>query len=122
MNTLILGIANLLPGDAGVGVHPARLLEGQGPLAASWLIPRIASDFPQRLAAHDLGLRNLQESFDPTGDAPGVVLYAVSIDLPDDMTTAFSPPASAALPGLAAAVLAEVRDRGRGGNWSHRKK
>lgn len=73
------------------------------------LTPRFASDFPPSLAAHDIGLRDLLESFYLTGDAPEVALYAVSIHLPQDMTTELSPPVAAALPDLAAAILAEVR-------------
>ncbi len=74
------------------------------------LVPRFASDFPPSLAAHDIGLRDLLESFYLTGDgAPDVVLFAVSISLPQDMTTTLSPPVAAALPELAAAIRAEVR-------------
>ncbi len=72
------------------------------------LVPRFASDFPPSLAAHDIGLRDLLESFYLTGEAPEVVLYAVSIDLPQDMTTELSAPVAAALPALAAAVRAEA--------------
>jgi hydrogenase maturation protease len=73
------------------------------------IVPRFASDFPPSLAAHDIGLRDLLESFYLTGDSADVVLYAVSIELPQDMTTELGPAVAAAVPGLAKAIMAEVR-------------
>jgi hydrogenase maturation protease len=83
--------------------------DGNPPGTVQRLLPRFASDFPPSLSAHDIGLRDLLESFYLTGTPPEVVLYAVSIDLPQDMTTDLGPPVAAALPGLAEAVLAEAR-------------
>ena len=147
MDTLILGIGNLLLGDEGVGVHVVRriledgplppgvegldggtgslvLLEpmqaarrillidatadGEAPGTVRRLVPRFSSDYPPSLAAHDIGLRDLLDSFYLTGQAPNVVLFAVSISLPQDMTTELSPEVAAAVPGLAAAVRAEL--------------
>lgn len=147
MDTLILGIGNLLLGDEGVGVHVARhilegaplpagvecldggtgslvLLEpmqeagrmilvdatadGQAPGTIRRLVPRFSSEYPPSLAAHDIGLRDLLDSFYLTGDAPDVVLFAVSIALPQDMTTDLSPAVAAAVPEVARQVLAEL--------------
>lgn len=73
------------------------------------IVPRFASDFPPSLAAHDIGLRDLLESFYLTGGgAPDVVLYAVSIHLPQDMTTELSPAVAAAVPRVAAAIRSEA--------------
>ncbi len=147
MDTLILGIGNLLLGDEGVGVHVARhilegdplpegvecldggtgslvLLEpmqearrmilvdatadGQPPGTIRRLVPRFSSEYPPSLAAHDIGLRDLLDSFYLTGDAPDVVLFAVSIALPQDMTTELSPAVAAAVPDVARRVIQEL--------------
>jgi hydrogenase maturation protease len=147
MDTLILGIGNLLLGDEGVGVHVARhilegeplpagvecldggtgslvLLEpmqaarriilvdatadGQAPGTIRRLVPRFSSEFPPSLAAHDIGLRDLLDSFYLTGDAPEVILFAVSIALPQDMTTELSAPVVAVVPEVARRVRIEL--------------
>ena len=82
--------------------------DGRPPGTVQRLRPRFASDFPPSLAAHDIGLRELLESFYLTGDAPDVVLYAVSIALPQDMTTELSPEVAAVVPEVARAVLVEA--------------
>jgi len=146
MDTLILGIGNLLLGDEGVGVHVARhILEGE-PLPAGVecldggtgslvllepmqaarriilvdatadgqpsgtirrLVPKFSSEFPPSLAAHDIGLRDLLDSFYLTGDAPDVILFAVSIELPQDMTTELSAPVAAVVAEVARLVRIE---------------
>jgi hydrogenase maturation protease len=82
--------------------------DGQAPGTVSRLRPRFASEFPPSLTAHDIGLRDLLESFYLTGDAPEVVLFAVSITLPQDMTTELGPEVAAIVPDLARAVRAEA--------------
>jgi hydrogenase maturation protease len=147
MDTLLLGIGNLLLGDEGVGVHVARhimdgealppgvecldggtgslvLLEpmqaarriilvdatadGQAPGTIRRLVPRFSSEFPPSLTAHDIGLRDLLDSFYLIGQAPDVVLFAISISLPQDMTTELSPPVAAAVPAVARLVRSEL--------------
>lgn len=69
------------------------------------LAPRFSSDFPPSLAAHDIGLRDLLDSFYLLGqESPEVALLTVSIDLPQDMTIELSPAVAAALPAAVAAV------------------
>lgn len=82
--------------------------DGQPAGTVTRLVPRFASDFPPSLTAHDIGLRDLLESFYLTGAPPSVVLFAVSITLPQDLSTELSPAVAAALPGLVSAVLAEA--------------
>ena len=82
--------------------------DGRPPGTVQRIRPRFASDFPPSLAAHDIGLRDLLESFYLTGNAPDVVLYAVSIELPQDMTTELGAAVAAAVPGVAKDVLAEA--------------
>lgn len=93
--------ARLILVDATCDGRPAGSVER--------LQPRFASDFPPSLAAHDIGLRDLLESFYLTGSgAPDVVLYAISISLPQDMTTDLSPEVAAAVPMVAAAIRSEA--------------
>ena len=71
------------------------------------LTPRFSSEFPPSLAAHDIGLRDLLDSFYLLGqERPDVVLLTVSIDLPQDMTTELSPAVAAAVPGAVRAIRA----------------
>lgn len=66
-------------------------LDGQPPGTLQRLVPRFARDFPPSLCAHDIGLRDLLETFYLLGQAPDVVLYAISITPPDDLVLGLSP-------------------------------
>jgi hydrogenase maturation protease len=73
------------------------------------LVPRFSSDFPQSLTAHDIGLRDLLDSFYLLGDTPEVVLYAISIRFPQDLGLGLSPEVAAAVPKVADQILRELR-------------
>ncbi|WP_306599579.1 hydrogenase maturation protease [Geothrix sp. 21YS21S-2] len=83
--------------------------DGEPPGTLRRLAPKFASDFPPSLAAHDIGLKDLLDSFYlmDLGE-PDVVLFTLSIALPQDMTVDLSPALAEAVPGAAAAVLAEL--------------
>lgn len=84
--------------------------DGSPPGTLARLRPRFSSDFPPSLAAHDIGLRDLLESFYLLGRRePDVTLFTVSIAWPQDMGTELSPEVAAALPGAVEAVRAELR-------------
>ncbi len=85
--------------------------DGGPPGRARRLEPRYSSDYPPTLTAHDIGLKDLLDSFYLTGRTPDVVLFAVSIALPQELGTELSPALAAALPGIAEAVLAEAGRR-----------
>ena len=79
----------------------------RAPSAAWCPVSRLIS--PPSLAAHDIGLRDLLDSFYLTGEkAPEVLLFAVSIALPQDMTTELSPAVAEAVPEVAELVRAEL--------------
>ena len=81
---------------------------GQPPGTVRRLEPKFSSEYPASLTAHDIGLRDLLDSFYMLGDeVPQVVLFAVSIEWPQDMRWGLSPAVEAALPTIAAAVRAE---------------
>jgi hydrogenase maturation protease len=54
-------------------------LDGNKPGTVSLLKPRYASDFPQTLSAHDIGLRDLVQSSALLGFLPEISLITVSI-------------------------------------------
>jgi len=83
--------------------------DGNPPGTVRRLKPRFSSDFPPSLAAHDIGLRDLLDSFYLMGDAePDVVLFTVSIALPQDMTTELGPEVAAAVPVAVEAIRREL--------------
>ena len=77
------------------------------------LTPKFSSDFPPSLTAHDIGLRDLLDSFYLMGEGePDVVLITVSIDLPQDMVTSLSPAVLAAVEVAGGMVMGELRPGG----------
>jgi hydrogenase maturation protease len=73
------------------------------------LRPRFSKDFPKTLTAHDIGLKDLLDTFYLLGDAsPDVTLFAVSIPPLQDMTTELSPELVSIVPQVAQMVLQEV--------------
>ena len=95
--------------DAGRILLVDATADGNPPGTLRRLVPKFSSDFPPSLAAHDIGLRDPLDSFYLLGqDTPDVVLYTVSIALPQDMTVELSPAVAAAVPGAVRAVLEEV--------------
>jgi hydrogenase maturation protease len=79
------------------------------------LRPRFARDFPPSLAAHDIGLKDLLDSFYLLGDAPpDVVLFTVSIPAAPDLGMDLSPEVASAVPVAAERVLQELAGGPRG--------
>ncbi len=72
------------------------------------LEPRFSKDYPRTLTAHDIGLKDLIDAFYLLGEAPEVVLYAISIPALREMSLELSPEVSAAVPRIAKLVRAEI--------------
>jgi len=146
IDTLVLGIGNLLLGDEGVGVHAIRALEGHplpsnarlldggtgsfnlldpmsearriilidatldggAPGEIRRLTPRFATDYPKTLTAHDIGLKDLLDSFYLMNHRPEVVLYAITVTDVTRISDELSTPIEAILPELVQQVLAEL--------------
>lgn len=83
--------------------------DGSPPGTVQRLVPRFSSDFPPSLTAHDIGLRDLLDSFYLLGETPEVVLFAISIALPQDLHLGLSEGVAAAVPGIAEAIRKECR-------------
>jgi len=82
--------------------------DGQTPGTVTRLTPRFSRDYPKRLTAHDIGLKDLLDAFYLMGDAPRVTLFAVSIIFPQPMRVGLSVPLRARLPEIADLVAAEA--------------
>jgi len=76
------------------------------------LTPRFSSDYPRRLTAHDIGLKDLLDALYLLGDPPQVVLFAVSIRFPQPLGLGLSAPLRSRLDGIVSTVEHEVRAEG----------
>jgi hydrogenase maturation protease len=138
---LVLGIGNTLLGDEGVGVavvehlrarkglpegvllEPMRearrmilvdaTADGSPPGTFQRLVPKFSTDFPPSLTAHDIGLRDLLDTFYLLGETPEVVLYAISIRFPQEINFGLSTDVDAAVPVVAAQILQELGELDR---------
>ncbi len=73
------------------------------------LRPRFSKDYPRTLTAHDIGLKDLLDTFYLLGDTPDVTLFAVSIPPLQDMTMQLSPELISIVPKIALMVIDEVK-------------
>ena len=60
--------------------------------------PKFASDFPNALSAHDIGLRDLIESAVITGKLPNIYLIVISISSVQNMNINLSPKIKKSIP------------------------
>lgn len=72
------------------------------------LRPRFSTDYPRTLTAHDIGLKDLLDTFYLLGDEPDVTLFAVSIPPLQDMKFELSPELAPVVPRVAQMVLEEA--------------
>lgn len=137
MNTLILGVGNLLLSDEGVGIHAihalekepfppnVRLLDGgtggfhlitwfenfqqvimidatlddNPPGTVRVIRPRYASDFPPLMSAHEIGLKDMLDVMQLTGQLPAEIhLIVVSVATISTVGMKLSPEVESALP------------------------
>jgi len=72
------------------------------------LKPRFSSDYPRTLTAHDIGLKDLLDSFYLIGTIPDITLFAISIEHPAQATTELSQNIKDIIPEIAENVLLEA--------------
>jgi len=72
------------------------------------LRPRFSTDYPRTLTAHDIGLKDLLDTFYLLGDTPDVTLFAVSIPPLQDLKTGISNELLPVVPQVAQMVLEEA--------------
>lgn len=83
-------------------------IDGNPPGTIRRLEPRFSKDYPRSLTAHDIGLRDLLDSFHILGDPPPVVLFTISIAGIGELGLELSPSVAAAVPEAAEMVRQEV--------------
>ena len=64
------------------------------------LRPKFSKDYPRRITAHDIGLKDLIDAFYLLGKEPDVTLFTISIEFPQEVGVGLSEPLRAALPGI----------------------
>lgn len=94
-------------GDAQRVILVDATVDGEAPGTVRRLCPRFSTEYPRTLTAHDIGLKDLLDAFHLLGDERDVTLYAVSIDMPQDMQVGLSPAMAARVPEIATRVLQE---------------
>lgn len=72
------------------------------------LRPKFSSDYPKTLTAHDIGLKDLLDTFYLLGKEPNVILYAVSIHPLGEIELEMSAEAEAVVVSTAEAIVREV--------------
>src|SRR5271167_948495 len=72
------------------------------------LTPRFSTDYPRTLAAHDIGLKDLLDTFYLLNHPVDVVLFAISIACFQEVGLELSPEIEAGVPEFAQLVLREV--------------
>jgi hydrogenase maturation protease len=82
--------------------------DGAPPGTCQRLVPRFSTDFPPSLTAHDIGLRDLLDTFYLLGETPEVVLYAISIKFPQEINYGLSPEVAAVVPLVAERIRQEL--------------
>ncbi len=83
-------------------------IDGSPPGTVRRLTPRYSSDYPQTLTAHDIGLKDLLDSYYLLGSEPDVTLFAVSIPVIHEVRMELSPELEAQVPNIVKLVLQEI--------------
>ena len=84
-------------------------LDENSPGTVRRLAPRFSTDYPRTLAAHDIGLKDLLDTFYLLGQTVDIVLFAVSIAPLQELGLEMSPELAARVPEIAAMVKDEIR-------------
>jgi len=86
--------------DAALDDHP--------PGTVRRLTPRFSSEYPRTLTAHDIGLKDLLDTFYLLGGPAKVVLFAISIPSLQGIGMELSPAIAAEVPKIGEMVLQEL--------------
>ena len=82
--------------------------DGCQPGTIERLRPQFSQDYPRRLTAHDIGLKDLLDAFYLLGRVPAVILFTVSIDWPQEIGLGLSRAVRLSVPAVVERVLAEI--------------
>ena len=82
--------------------------DGNSPGTVTRTTPRFSSDYPPTLTAHDIGIKDLLDTFYTQGSERPVTLYAISIDPRQPISMQLSAEVEAAVPAVVERILAEL--------------
>lgn len=82
--------------------------DGRPPGTVTRLTPRFSDDYPRRMTAHDIGLKDLLDAFYLMGREPRVTLITISIDFPQEIGVGLSSAIRDALPGIEGMVRQDL--------------
>jgi len=85
-------------------------LDNHPPGTVRRLTPRFSTEYPRTLTAHDIGLKDLLDTFYLLEGPVDVVLFAVSIASLQEIGMELSPEIEARVPEIGELVLGELRD------------
>ena len=68
------------------------------------LRPKFSKDYPKRITAHDIGLKDLIDAFYLLRGEPDVTLFTISTEFPQEIGVGLSEPLRAALPAIVAGI------------------
>lgn len=71
--------------------------------------PKFSKDYPPTLTAHDFGVKDLLDVFYIRGNAPEVILYAITIDPKQPIRMSLSPEGEKLADEVAGRILAELQ-------------
>lgn len=83
-------------------------LDGHPPGTIRMIKPKFASDFPNAMSSHDVGLRDLVNSLQLLGKMPEIYLFVVSIDSLQQQGIELTPTIKAVLPILKEKILLQI--------------
>lgn len=82
--------------------------DGAAPGTVTRTTPRFARDYPPTLTAHDIGIKDLLDTFYMQGSERPVTLYAISIDPQQPISMRLSDAVAAVVEGVVERICAEV--------------
>lgn len=83
-------------------------IEDRPPGEIRRLAPRFSTDYPRSLTAHDIGLKDLLDTFHLLECTPRVTLFTVSIRGTGELSTELSPELARRIPELARMAIEEA--------------
>ncbi len=91
--------------DYGTVIFIDATMDGKPAGTIKVLKPKFASDFPNALSVHDVGLKDMIEALFILGKTPELHLITISVEGIQPMTTDMTPKVEACIPGAINAIL-----------------
>lgn len=85
-------------------------MDGTPPGTVNRLTPKYSSEYPRTLTAHDIGLKDLLDTFYLTEKEPNVLLFTVSISSLNDISLDLTEPVKNAIPKVIELIFKEIHE------------